>query len=679
MSVKKHHIVSAQLVRERTTRGISRRSLLFVAVLSVLGTASALAQTATVTILHSFNGSDGAAPARGFIKASDGNFYAPVAGDESGLADTIVKMTPAGAFSVIHTFVDNLSGGEEGIEPYALVQGPDGNLYGICHGGGAGADGNAGTFFRMGLDGSAFTKLYDFNNDGTAPAFPCALVPGSDGNFYGLTRDGGSRDDGTYFRMTPGGQITVLAEFLFSSGVGSAPDAQLLVGRDGNFYGLTNTGGNSASTSDGGIFMATQSGGITPLHVMQEGEASSNKFPLIQGSDGNLYGVSSQGGDNSSGSVYRYNLPDGSFTVLHSFVGKNVDGEFVFTALVEGSDGTFFGATLNGFPASSNSLDPGTGSYFAITPNGAFTTIAKTPGDNNGPKRPLASLIPVGTNTFLGVTNGGGVNDDGTIVKLTVTPAARLLNVSTRMEVLTGESALIGGFIVTGTDPKPVIVRGLGPSLPVDGALADPTLELHDGNGILAQDNNWKDHQQADIEATQIPPSNDLESAILSSLPAANSGYTAVLAGNDNGTGIGLVELYDLAPTSNAKLANISTRGFVDTGDNVMIGGFILGPADSASVKILIRGLGPSLKAAGIGNALADPVLELHDGDGNTLASNNNWKDTQQSEITATGIAPGDDAEAAILQVLAPGAYTAVLRGNNNGTGVGLFEAYNLQ
>lgn len=259
------------------------------------------------------------------------------------------------------------------------------------------------------------------------------------------------------------------------------------------------------------------------------------------------------------------------------------------------------------------------------------------------------------------------------------TPAASLLNISTRMEVLTGSNVLIGGFIVTGSDQKKVLIRGLGPSLPVSNDLADPTLELHDGSGAtLFANDNWKETQQGDIEGTKIPPPNDLESAIVATLPADNSAYTAILAGN-SGTGVGLVEVYDIAADANSQLANISTRGFVDTGDNVMIGGFILGPDGSGSATVLVRAIGPSLAGAGVSGVLGDPMLELHDGSGAMVANNDNWKDSQQADIEATTIPPTNDLESAIVQTLTPGNYTAVVRGNNSTTGVALVEVYNLQ
>lgn len=267
-----------------------------------------------------------------------------------------------------------------------------------------------------------------------------------------------------------------------------------------------------------------------------------------------------------------------------------------------------------------------------------------------------------------------------------------LLNISTRLRVLTGENVLIAGFIVTGADPKKVIIRGIGPSLGavgVQGALADPFLELHQGSATLATNNNWKvkdsdgTSQEAAIQATNIPPSNDNEAALVATLlPGA---YTAILSGTNNGTGIGLVEVYDLDQASNAQAVNISTRGFVDTGDNVMIGGLIAGPANAISSRILIRALGPSLQNAGVASALANPFLELHDASGATLATNDDWKvngldgSSQQAEIEATTIPPTNDLESAIVASLPPGNYTAIVRGTANSSGVSLVEFYNLK
>ena len=230
---------------------------------------------------------------------------------------------------------------------------------------------------------------------------------------------------------------------------------------------------------------------------------------------------------------------------------------------------------------------------------------------------------------------------------------------------------LIGGFIVGGSAPKRVLLRALGPSLGLPGGLADPTLELHSTNALLASNNNWQTDQKAEIVATGIPPANAKESAIVATLdPGA---YTAIVNGAGGGTGLALVEVYDLDQTSDSELANISTRGLVGTGDNVLIGGFIILGEDSA--KAVIRALGPSLPLSG---ALANPTLELYNGNGMMIASNDDWRTDQLFAISATGLQPTNDAEAAIVSTLPPGSYTAIVRGADNTTGLALVEVYHL-
>ena len=233
-----------------------------------------------------------------------------------------------------------------------------------------------------------------------------------------------------------------------------------------------------------------------------------------------------------------------------------------------------------------------------------------------------------------------------------------------------------GGFIITGNDPKKVLLRANGPSLPVSDRLADPILELRDSSGqTIAINDNWMEapNSQEIIDST-IPPGNGLESAILMNL--APGAYTATVRGINNGTGVAVIEAYDLDQAVDSRLANISTRGLVDTGDNVMIGGTII--RGTVPAKVLIRAIGPSLTNAGVANALQDPTLELRDGNGVLLASNDNWRSDQEAEIIATALAPTNDLESAILRNLPPGGYTAVVRGKNDSTGVALVEAYQL-
>ncbi len=250
-----------------------------------------------------------------------------------------------------------------------------------------------------------------------------------------------------------------------------------------------------------------------------------------------------------------------------------------------------------------------------------------------------------------------------------------LANISTRAQVGTGDNVLIGGFILQGTRSKKVIVRALGPSTHLPGALANPTLELHDKSGALLMSNDdWRSSQQQEIIATGIPPANDLESAIVATLPANNNSYTAIVRGADNTTGVALVEVYDLdsSDPANSKLANISTRGFVSTGDNVLIGGFILNRAQTKTV--VVRAIGPSTSVPG---ALANPTLELRNGNGDLLAFNDN--SPYDPYVTFYKLAPRNQFESAVGKVLAPGNYTVIVRGANNTSGVGLVEVYGVQ
>jgi hypothetical protein len=249
------------------------------------------------------------------------------------------------------------------------------------------------------------------------------------------------------------------------------------------------------------------------------------------------------------------------------------------------------------------------------------------------------------------------------------------------MRVQPGDNVGIGGFIITGSAPKHVLLRAIGPSLAQSGVpnvLADPVLQLHGPGGFATITNdNWKDDpvQQTAILATGIAPSNDLESAIDTTLlPGA---YTAILSGKNNTSGVALIEVYDLSLAVPAKMANISTRAFVSTGSDIVIAGFSLG-GHTGDGRVVARGIGPSLAAAGVANVLADPMLELRDGNGALLMSDNNWQDNsvQAAELTAEGLAPANPVESALAATLPPGLYTALLSGMNNGTGIGLVEVY---
>jgi glucose/arabinose dehydrogenase len=269
----------------------------------------------------------------------------------------------------------------------------------------------------------------------------------------------------------------------------------------------------------------------------------------------------------------------------------------------------------------------------------------------------------------------------GQVFRISALPA-QALNMSGRARVQTGQGAVISGFIVRGTTPKRVGIRGIGPSLAnfsVSGPLADPVIQLNRGDGALVMGNdNWKNTQQAEIASAGLAPSDDREAALIATLPAGN--YSAVVNGKNGGTGVALAEVYDLDQDANSRLANISTRAHVGMGSEVLIGGFITGNRIGAT-RIAIRALGPSLQQFGIANPLPDPQLALYNANSTLLASDDNWQThpAQAAAIASYGLAPSNNLESAIAISLAPGRYTAIVTGKNNQTGIGLIEIYDEQ
>ena len=269
----------------------------------------------------------------------------------------------------------------------------------------------------------------------------------------------------------------------------------------------------------------------------------------------------------------------------------------------------------------------------------------------------------------------------GQVFRISALPA-QALNISGRARVEIGEGVAISGFIITGTGPKRVGVRGIGPSLAnfgVSGPLADPVIQLSRGDGSLVMANdNWKNTQQAEITGAGLAPSNDKEAALIATLTAGN--YTAIVTGKNGGTGVALAEVYDLDQAADSRLANVSTRAQVGTGSDVLIGGFITGNKIGAT-RVAVRALGPSLQQFGIANPLPDPRLELRNANGALLASNDNWQSdaSQAALISSYGLAPPNNLESAIAISLAPGPYTAIVTGKNNQTGIGLIEIYDEQ
>jgi N-acetylneuraminic acid mutarotase len=376
----------------------------------------------------------------------------------------------------------------------------------------------------------------------------------------------------------------------------------------------------------------------------------------------------------------RYNPTTNSWTATST--ANAPDARIWHTAVWTGSEMIVWG----GYVFHVGDVNTG-GRYNPITDNWTGTSTIHAPL-----RREVHTAVWTGSEMIVWGGNPGFKDTGGRYCA----SVSQLGNISTRAFVQTGDNVVIGGFMVEGTQPKRVIIRAIGPELTqygVPNILADPTLELHDGTGaLIASNDNWQHtiiggiitgDQRGDIRNSGHAPGDGRESAIIAELTAGN--YTAILRGVNNMTGVALVEVYDLSTNSNSILANISTRAFVQTGDDVMIGGFIV--AGGVSKRVILRAIGPELTQYGVPNALADPTLELHDGTGALIASNDNWARTiiggiitanQLRDLLDSGYAPTDLNESAIIADLPAGHYTAIVRGVSSTTGVALVEVYDL-
>jgi sugar lactone lactonase YvrE len=535
--------------------------------------------------------------------------------------------------------------------------------------------------------------------DGTGSAArfnsPIGVAVDQSGNLFV-----GDSDNNTIRKITPGGVVTTLA------GLAGATGSTDGTGSAARFNGPRGIAVSAAGliyvcdTFNNTIRKITSSGVVTTLAGLAgatgstDGAGSAARFnrprEIALDSDSNLLVT------DTANNLIRRITPGGVVTTVAGAAGVNGS-----------TDGSVFAARF--FGSIGDTVSPGGDIFVTDTVNdtirkissvGVVTTLAGMPliagsADGTGAlarfSSPQGAGLDSAGNLFVSDTGNNTIRRGHAAASPTPSPTvspspspgpSQLLNISTRMRVQTGNNVLIGGFIITGNDPKQILLRALGPSLlnadpPVPGALADPILELHGSdNSEITSNDNWKDTQQTEIEATHAAPSNDLESAILITLDPGQ--YTAIVRGKNDTSGIGLVEAFDLSHDSDSDVADISTRGFVETGDDVMIGGFILGEG-SEGLQILVRGLGPSLVSSGVTDALTDPTLELRNSNADLIGSNDNWKSLQEAELEATTIPPPKDAESALLVNLPPGTYTVILAGKDGGTGVGLVEVYGLK
>jgi len=486
---------------------------------------------------------------------------------------------------------------------------------------------------------------------------------------YGFQQGDGGQSSGGGIANFDGGTLTITNSTVSGNHSYQIHTSQSSGGGIANFGGATlmitnsTVSGNQSNEFDSG---ESNGGGIAnfagAVLTMRDSTVSGNTVVLFNGTSTCGGGIFTVGGDTTAlGTLVGGNsgasgpdvcgpLTSGGFNL----VGNNADAAItpVQSSDQIGTPGAPIDPLLgplqyNGGPTFTRALQS--------------NSPAVNLGDPNAPARDQRGYVRAG------VSDIGAFEFGGTV-------PVSLANISTRLRVETGDNVLIGGFILTGAFPKKVIVRAIGPSLPLTGVLVNPILELRNSSGaLLASNDNWRTDQEAEINATGIPPGNDLESAIVTTLPANNSAYTAIVRGVNDGTGIALVEAYDLNRTVDSKLGNISTRGLVETGDNVLIAGTIVVGQDSQ--RVILRAIGPSLNISG---KLADPTLELRDADGALVRSNDNWRTDQEAEIIATTIPPSNDLESAIVQTLTPGNYTAILRGVNGTTGIAVVEAYGL-
>ncbi len=497
-----------------------------------------------------------------------------------------------------------------------------------------------------------------------------------------VSNDGGSlisQDGGSLISQDGGGLLSQDGGGLISQDGGGllSQDGGGLVGKDGSRLvasgagnlvasGAGNLTGSGASARSGTAAAPTSADGYDQI----SGETDLNAVTLfgpVTLDGGTLSGSGIIQGDlTNNGGYLSPGHSAGAITVAGAF-SQGANG----TLLVEAGGATsdqFDQLLVTGAVSLGGKLDVKLINGF--TPDPADTVNPLAFGSASG------SFASVSANAQVSLGNGG--------LLVSANPAiagpsyGQPANISTRMKVLTGDKVLIGGFIVQGPagSTKAVLIRGKGPSLAaagLAGVLNDPVLQLFKPDGSSLTNDNWQTAPNQDRIPDGFAPTDPRESLIIADLAPGN--YTVIERGADGGSGIGLTEIYDIDGSRDIRLANISTRGFVDTGDNVLIGGFIVTGSEPAG--ILVRATGPSLSGV-LQGVLQDPELELHDSNGNVF-TNDNWRETQETEIIATTVQPANDLEPAIVATLVPGNYTAIVRGKDGGTGIGLVEVYKVK
>jgi sugar lactone lactonase YvrE len=677
---------------------------------AIVGSKSAsLSQSVTVNAV-SLNGGaisgPGTLEVTGFLTFSAGQISADVNIDAGAVAELIndEDVGISGHIAVMGTWKNHGQGGITGIKngtaaratAIARPANPNGFFDGLL-----GVFNNLGKWlFHRPAGGRAGSGSAHPPNPALAPEVPrvqlkafgnAALVASGGGNLVG--NSGGTlvgNSGGTAVSHGPSGivsqgggnVISTNGSNIVSQGGGNviSTNGSNIVSQGGG--NLVATGGGNLVASGGGNIVSQGGGNINSsnIHALTADDSG-----FIQtGGELDLNSISITGPVILSGGVISGSgIIDGDLTNNGGFImpGHSAGLMAITGNFIQGANGTLVVESGGPYPSQFDQIQ--IGGSAALDGKLELKTINGYTPDAADTFSPLGASSVSGSFTSVSSNAQVTVNASGLLTSIDPTKpnptTGQPLNIATRLQIQGGDNVLVAGFIITGPagSTKKVLIRGIGPSLAnfgVAGTIADPLLELHEADGTVVTNDNW----QQDANAGQIPagfaPSSSLESAIYTDLGPGN--YTAILKGAHNETGVALAEVYDFETTSAVKLANIATRGFVNTGDNVMIGGFIIGGTEPANV--LVRAIGPSLTQFGVQGALQATTLELHDSNGSVIG-NEGWRNTQESAIQATTIPPSDDNEAAILATLVPGNYTAVVRGKNDTTGIAVVEAYNLQ